>query len=94
MNYDSICSALRQLRENAGYTPEALARFFGTDGSLIENWESGVAEPTISECLVLSRLYDIPLDKMFPEFSVRSIIPEDRAELFDRIIRKNATENC
>lgn len=94
MNYLSICSTLRQLRENAGYTPETLARFFGMDGSLIENWESGVTEPTITESLVLSRLYGVPLDKMFADFSVRSIIPEDCAELFDHIIRKHAAENC
>ncbi|MGM9627744.1 MAG: helix-turn-helix transcriptional regulator [Faecousia sp.] len=84
MNYDSICSTLRQLRENAGYTPEALARFFGMDGSLIRNWESGVSEPTITECLVLSKLYGISLDNMFADFSVQSLIPEDCAELFER----------
>lgn len=84
MNYDSICSTLRQLRENAGYTTEALARFFGMDGSLIENWESGVTEPTITECLVLSKLYGISLDNMFADFSVHSLIPEDCAELFER----------
>lgn len=94
MNYLSICSTLRQLRENAGFTPEALARFFGMDCSLVENWESGAVEPTITECLVLSRLYGVSLDKMFADFSIRSIIPEDCTELFDRIIRKNATEKC
>lgn len=93
MNYLSICSALRQLREHAGYTPETLACFFGMDGSLIENWESGVTEPTITECLVLSRLYGIPLDQMFADFSVRSVIPEDYTELYDRKILENAKEN-
>ena len=92
MNYLSICSTLMRLRENAGYTPESLARFFGVDGSLIENWESGVTEPTITECLVLSKLYGISLDDMFGDFSVRSVIPEDCTELFDRRILENAKE--
>lgn len=89
MNYQTICSTLRTMRETAGYTPEALARFFGMDSSLVENWESGVSEPTITECLVLSRLYGVPLDTMFPDFSVRSLVPKDCLEFYDGKVREN-----
>lgn len=83
MNYLTICHTLRSLREAAGYTREALARFFGTDGSLIERWESGVSEPTITECMILSRLYGISLDRMFPDFPVRLLIPKECLKQFD-----------
>ena len=77
MNYMSICSTLKELREAANFTPVELAQYFGADAALIENWESGVSEPTISECLLLSKLYGVSLDDMFAGFDPESIIPEE-----------------
>ena len=83
MNYTSICAALKERRERAGYTQAELARFFGMDASLIQRWETGITEPTISECLVLSKLYGISLDEMFGAFDARAIIPRAWAEVFE-----------
>lgn len=81
-NYRLICAALTCLREEAGLSREALADFFGTDPATIEGWESGLTEPTISECLVLSRLYGVPVDEMFPGFDPVTLVPEAYREDF------------
>lgn len=93
MNYISICSALKKLRENAQLTQEELAQYFGCDEILIENWESGVTEPTISECLVLSKLYGIPLNDMFADFDVSSVIPETCRDSFEQKRRIHSAAN-
>ena len=87
-NYRSICTVLRHFRESRGFTPEELAAFFGADASLIDRWESGITEPTISECLLLSRLYGISLEEMFSAFDARSIVPEACMDMFDHAVSK------
>lgn len=93
MNYSSICTALITMREQAGYTPEELSCYFGTDASLIERWESGAAEPTISECLILSKLYGVALDDMFGQFRAEQAVPQAYADTFAREARVNRMKN-
>lgn len=80
--YQSICTALRSLREEAGYTRQELGTFFGVGEENVGDWESGVREPTISECLILSRLYGVALDEMFAGFDAQKLIPEAYREEF------------
>ena len=86
-NYTKIHTTLKQLREQAQLTQAELASYFGCEESLIEKWESGAAEPTLSECLILSKLYGTSLDDLFSDFDVSSIIPSDCKESFDNAVR-------
>lgn len=89
-NYLEICSALKEQREKAQLTQDELSQYFGCNERLIEEWESGISEPTISECLVLSKLYGIPLDDMFVRVDVSSVIPEERMDSFLQKCQLNA----
>lgn len=89
MDYQAICSALKEARERAGLTAEELGRFFGAGEELVERWESGLTEPTLSECLVLCRLYGRELEELAGDFDVRAAIPADCRELYDRKRREN-----
>lgn len=86
-NYTKIHTTLKQLREQEQLTQTELASYFGCGESLIEKWENGVEEPTITEALVLSKLYGISLDDMFSDFDVSSFIPSDCKESFDNVVR-------
>ncbi len=80
----SIISAnLLKIREYTGYSRETLANLLGLDEKLIEQWESGETEPTISQVLLLSRLYGVPVDDMFCDCKVMDALQEDRKEEFN-----------
>ena len=93
MNYTIISTTLQKLREDRGYTQEELAAFFGAGKELIEDWESGLSEPTISECMVLSKLYGIPLDDMFAGFDETAMIPQESQTAFEQAVRLNRMTN-
>ena len=86
-NYTKIHTTLKQLREQEQLTQAELASYFGCGESLIEKWETGVEEPTITEALVLGKLYGISLDELFSDFDVGSLIPPNCKERFDHTVR-------
>lgn len=89
MSYLAIAQTLKQCREEKNLTQEELAQFFGAGVSLIEKWESGAAEPTVSEALILGRLYGGSLDEMFERFDARAMIPAGALEAYDGMLQKN-----
>lgn len=89
MTYLSISETLKQQRKKANFSQEDLAQFLGTDAALIENWESGIAEPTLSEALVLSKLYGCSMDELFSNIDIRKMLPEEMLAAFDCILLKN-----
>jgi len=82
-------SILKEYREKHNYSTKDLAYYFGGNEKLIIDWESGAAEPTISECLVLSKLYGVSLDEMFSDFDVKGVLPIDCVDSFEQQIRLN-----
>lgn len=74
---------LLKIREYTGYSKETLAHLLGLDEKLIEQWESGEAEPTVSQVLLLSKLYGVPMDDIFCDCKVTDILQEDKREEFN-----------
>lgn len=91
--YLSIPETLKHLRESADLTQTELAQFFGTDATLIEKWESGITEPSISEALILSKVFGCSLDEMLAYVDPRNMIPPDALETYDYILSKNRIFN-
>lgn len=89
MTYLSISETLKQQREKTNLSQEDLAQFFGADTALIENWESGLTEPTLSEALILSKLYGCPLEDLFSNIDIWKMIPEKMLDSYDRMLLKN-----
>lgn len=83
----TVGSVLKTIRERNRYSKEELAQLTGSNVERIEDWESDKIEPTISECLILSRLYAIPVDDMFCSADVLSQVPD--AAAFERVTRIN-----
>lgn len=80
---------LKEYREKHNYSTKDLAYYFGGNEKLIIDWETGVVEPTISECLVLSKLYGASLDEMFSDFDVKAVLPPNSVDSFEHQIRLN-----
>lgn len=53
---------LHKLRSNSGLTQPELAKRMGIDTSTISRWEKGIREPSLEQCISLSRSLGITLD--------------------------------
>ena len=80
---DMVSSNLLKIREYTGYSKETLANLLDLDEKLIEQWESGETEPTISQVLLLSRLYGVSVDDIFCNCKIMDFLPEDKQEEFN-----------
>lgn len=67
---EKIQISLAAARVNAGMTQDDAAKEMRVSKQTVVNWEHGRTEPTISQCRMLSRLYNMPLEYIFlPEKS-------------------------
>lgn len=89
MNHKKISVILKELREEQKYKPAELAELLGVEETTVLNWEFGVSEPTISESLLLSKLYNIDLNDMFLEFDEMTMVPNTSVTAFQRVARQN-----
>lgn len=89
MNHKEISVILKELREEQKYKPAELAELLGVEETTVLNWEFGVSEPTISESLLLSKLYNIDLNDMFLEFDEMAMVPNTSVTAFQRVARQN-----
>ena len=80
---------LKKFREKHNQSTKELSCYFGGNENLIIDWESESAEPTISECLILSKLYGVSLDEMFSDFDVKEVLPIDCVDSLGQQIRFN-----
>lgn len=96
MSQDYMAKLLKKLREDAGYSVEKIAQYFGGDVNLVNDWESGVDVPSAYDCFVLSELYGISLDSMFGALDAKEFVSEDsqndfcREAWINKLARKNA----
>lgn len=84
-----IKSILRDFREKHNYSVKELAYYFGNNENLIADWESGAAEPTVSECMILSKLYSMSLDEMFSDVDIKAALPSECVDSFEREAKIN-----
>ena len=89
MKHKEISVILKELREEQKYSPSELAGLLGVGETIILDWESGVAEPTLSEGLLLSKLYNIDLNDMFSEFDEIAMVPRTSVTAFQQATRRN-----
>lgn len=57
--------SLAAARVNAGLTQEEVAKNMKVSKNTLVNWEKGTSEPSISQGIMLSKLYKMPLDNIF-----------------------------
>lgn len=57
--------SLAAARVNAGMTQEEVSKQMKISKNTLVNWEKGFSEPTITQGLRLSKLYNMPLDYIF-----------------------------
>jgi putative transcriptional regulator len=60
-----VTSRLRELRGERGLTQEGLAELAGVSRQTINSIETGRFEPSLSLALVLARLFDTPVERIF-----------------------------
>jgi len=58
-------SRLRELRGERGLTQEGLAELAGVSRQTINSIETGRFEPSLSLALVLARLFETPVERIF-----------------------------
>jgi len=61
----AVTSRLRELRGERGLTQEGLAELAGVSRQTINSIETGRFEPSLSLALVLARLFDTPVERIF-----------------------------
>ena len=89
MNHKNIPVIMKELREKMNYLPSELAGLLGVEESTVLDWESGAVEPTISEGLLLSKLYNIDLNDMFLECDEMAMVPHAAVAAFQQATRQN-----
>lgn len=57
--------SLAAARVNANLTQEEVAKALNVGKQTIVSWEKGKSEPKMSQCRMLSNLYDISIDNIF-----------------------------
>ena len=92
-NMSIIGDSLKRKRERAGYSIEKLANLLDVEVELISKWENGTEEPTISQILVLSKLYGMSVNDIFHRVEVEREIPEEMRDDFRRSVRANRISN-
>ena len=55
---------LRYLRKQSSKTQSDIASLIQKGQTTIGNWENGISEPSLSELLIISNYFDIPLDTL------------------------------
>ncbi len=60
-------NALHRLRERRGLTQEEVAEELGVSRQSVSQWESGKTFPSVKKQIVLSRLYGVPMEQLYPE---------------------------
>ena len=88
MKHKEISVILKELREEQKYRPSELAGLLGVEETTVLNWEAGVTEPTISESLLLSKLYNNDLNDMFSEFDEMTMVPNTSVTAFLNAVRQ------
>jgi putative transcriptional regulator len=60
-----VTTRLRELRGERGLTQEGLAELAGVSRQTINSIETGRFEPSLSLALVLARLFETPVERIF-----------------------------
>jgi transcriptional regulator with XRE-family HTH domain len=55
---------LRYLRKQSSRTQSEIASLIQKGQTTIGNWENGISEPSLSELMIISNYFDIPLDTL------------------------------
>lgn len=85
----TIADNLKSMREDARYSVETLADLLDVDTELITKWEVGAEEPTLSQSLLLSKLYGVPVNDLFYNVKVEEYIPNEKKDDFKYNARVN-----
>ena len=92
-NRNTIANNLLKIRERMGYSAEKLGKLLGVNDTVIHQWESGEKEPTLSQGLLLGRLYGVPVDDLFCDCKLTETLPDGKAEEFNHDAWLNRISN-
>lgn len=84
-----IAKNLKAMREYTDYSVEMLADLLDVDTELISEWEAGIEEPTLSQSLLLSKLYGVSMDDLFYNVQIEECIPKEKQKKFTYNARVN-----
>ncbi len=57
-----FCERIKALRLDKGLSQPELAKLMGVSKGMISFWENGINEPTITNLLKLSQIFDVSTD--------------------------------
>lgn len=58
---------LEELRKEAGYSQELIARRLEVSHVTVSNWERGLTEPKLSDLKKIAKLFNVSLDYLMEE---------------------------
>lgn len=82
----SLGQRLRELRQQAGLSQNELAKAVGVTRNAVSQWEADTTQPSTKHLAVLSRVLNVPLDRIMASTShMREKVVEAATRLFDRV---------
>ncbi|MDE7329150.1 MAG: helix-turn-helix domain-containing protein [Clostridia bacterium] len=64
MEENNVSKNIRQLRTIAKLKQSELAAMLNVSAKLISHWETGYSEPSISQLIALSRIFNVTIDEL------------------------------
>ncbi|MEW9676981.1 helix-turn-helix transcriptional regulator [Lentibacillus sp. L22] len=86
MNLEQISYNIKFLRKQHKWTQNDLAKRLSTSRSVIAKWENNVVIPDVSSLIELSMVFDVSIDQLVGNYSVR----EDLLRDFKRVYSSDA----
>jgi transcriptional regulator with XRE-family HTH domain len=64
--YDYIASKIKELRQKAGFSQEALAEKIKVAANTVSRWETATYKPAIEDLEKLAEFFDVPISAFLP----------------------------
>lgn len=64
--YDYIASKIKELRQKAGLSQEALAKEITVAANTVSRWETAAYKPAIEDLEKMARFFDVPISAFLP----------------------------
>ena len=96
MKNKMIGERLVQLREDAKYSVQEIARYFDSDVEMIQMWERGESQPNAEQMLVLSFLYGMDVDDILAGIKPEELVPDEYQEKYqhEAWLNRVGKSNC
>lgn len=75
INHEKTGQRIRELRKASGFTVNQIAEMLETSEVAVYKWQNGSAIPSLENMLILSRIFEVPIEEI--------VVENEECEKFD-----------